>query len=84
MWEISIKVNIGRLNIPSEFFEVVKKVGFEVIHLTISHIEKYRELPLYHRDTFDRMLIIQAKNNNLTLITRDSKISKYHVNLVKA
>ncbi len=84
LWEISIKQNIGRLNIPKEFFEVVSKGGFEMLGLTMDQIKKYRTLPLYHRDPFDRMLIVQARQQKLILITRDSEISKYDVEIIKA
>ena len=84
LWEISIKQNIGRLDLPEEFFEVVSQGGFEMLSLTISQIEQYRTLPLHHRDPFDRMLIIQARRQKLILITRDSEISKYDVEIVKA
>lgn len=84
LWEVSIKQNVGRLNIPKEFFEVVRKGGFEMLPLTVSQIEKYRALPLHHRDPFDRMLVVQAQQQKLVLITRDSKISKYDVEIVKA
>ena len=72
LWEISIKQNIGRLDIPEEFFEVVSQGGFEMLPLTTSQIEEYRTLPLHHRDPFDRMLIIQARQQKLIFITRDS------------
>ncbi len=84
LWEISIKQNIGRLDIPEKFFEVVSQGGFEIIPLTIPEIEQYRTLPLHHRDPFDRMLIIQAQQQKLILITRDSEIGKYDVETVKA
>ena len=84
LWEISIKQNIGRLDIPEEFFEVVRKGGFEMLPLTIPQIEQYRILPLHHRDPFDRMLIIQARQQKLIFITRDSEINKYDVEIVKA
>ena len=84
LWEISIKQNIGRLDIPEEFFEVVSKGGFEMLSLTIPQIEQYRTLPLHHRDPFDRMLIIQAQQQKLILITRDAEISKYDLEIVKA
>lgn len=83
LWEISIKQNIGRLDIPKEFFEVVSQGGFEMLPLTISQIEQYRILPLHHRDPFDRMLIIQARQQKLIFITRDSEFSKYDVQIVK-
>jgi PIN domain nuclease of toxin-antitoxin system len=84
LWEISIKQNIGRLDIPKEFFEVVSEGGFEILTLTMDQIRKYRTLPLHHRDPFDRMLIIQARQQKLIFITRDSEISKYDVEIVKA
>jgi PIN domain nuclease of toxin-antitoxin system len=84
LWEISIKQNIGSLNIPEKFFEVVSTGGFEMLALTMPQIEQYRILPLHHRDPFDRMLIIQARQQKLILITRDSEISKYDVEIVKA
>ena len=84
LWEISIKQSIGRLDIPEEFYEVVRTGGFEMLPLTMMQIEQYRTLPLYHRDPFDRMLIVQAQQQKLTLITRDSEISKYDVEIVKA
>ena len=65
------------MDIPEEFFEVVRKGGFEMLPLTIPQIEQYRILPLHHRDPFDRMLIIQARQQKLIFITRDSEINKY-------
>ncbi|WP_233220054.1 type II toxin-antitoxin system VapC family toxin [Pleurocapsa sp. CCALA 161] len=84
LWEISIKQNIGRLDIPKEFFEVVSEGGFEILSLTMDQIKKYRTLPLHHRDPFERMLIIQARQQKLIFITRDSEISQYDVEIVKA
>jgi PIN domain nuclease of toxin-antitoxin system len=84
LWKISIKQNIGRLDIPKEFFEVVSEGGFEILTLTMDQIKKYRTLPLHHQDPFDRMLIIQARQQKLTFITRDSEISKYDIEIVKA
>jgi PIN domain nuclease of toxin-antitoxin system len=84
LWEISIKRNIGRLNIPKDFFEMVTTGGFEMLPLTIAQIEQYQKLPLHHRDPFDRMLVVQARQQKLVLITRDSEISKYDVKIVTA
>lgn len=84
LWEISIKQNIGRLDIPKEFFEVVTTGGFEMLPVTLAQIEQYRNLPLHHRDPFDRMLVVQARQQKLVLITRDSEISKYDLEIIKA
>ncbi len=84
LWEISIKQSINRLDIPEEFFEVVRTGGFEILPLTMMQIEQYRTLPLHHRDPFDRMLVVQAQQQKLIFITRDSKISKYDLEILKA
>jgi len=42
------------------------------------------DLPLIHRDPFDRMLIAQAKTEGFTIITRDSRFKKYKVPIIKA
>ena len=84
LWEISIKKNIGRLDIPEEFFEVVVTGGFEILPLTMAQIEQYQTLPLHHRDPFDRMLVVQTIEQQLVLITRDSEIIKYEVKTIKA
>ena len=84
LWEISIKQSIGRLDIPEEFYKVVRTGGFEILPLTMMQIEQYQSLPLHHRDPFDRMLVVQAQQQKLTLITRDSEISKYNLEILKA
>ena len=75
---------ICRVICTKDFFEVVATGGFEILSLTIDQIKQYRTLPLHHRDPFDRMLVVQARQQKLILITRDSEISKYDVKIVKA
>lgn len=84
LWEISIKQNIGRLEIPEDFFQVIRQGGFEILPLNLDEITKYRTLPLHHRDPFDRILVVQALERELTLITRDSEIEKYEVSIIKS
>lgn len=79
LWEIAIKNNIGRLNLPDTFFDQVLNTGFEAIALSAQHIKEYLTLPLHHRDPFDRMLISQARCKHMTLITKDTKIAQYEV-----
>jgi len=78
LWEIAIKQSIGRLSIPNTFFErIQKESGFELLLLQPTHIEQYIALPLHHRDPFDRMLIAQAQQEQLTLVTGDECIMQY-------
>lgn len=78
-WEMAIKQSLGRLTIPKNVLEVLASEGFEMLPLTPEEGLSVSDLPFIHNDPFDRMLIIQAKMNNLVFITQDSKISEYPV-----
>ncbi len=82
MWECAIKVSIGKLELPEEFFDAVTMAGFEELQIRIPHLEVYVALPMHHRDPFDRMLVAQATAGSLTLISNDSKIAEYDVDVL--
>ena len=48
----------------------------------MADILTYQNLPLHHRDPFDRMLIAQAKTENMTIITKDHNFSKYDIDIL--
>ena len=77
LWECAIKVSIGKLDLPEDFFDSIPEAGYEVLPIRISHLNVYRTLPMHHRDPFDRMLVAQARAEALTLISRDPEITKY-------
>jgi PIN domain nuclease of toxin-antitoxin system len=52
---------------------------FERLDMTIEHVFKVSELPMHHRDPFDRLLIAQCLVDGLTLVTHDDVIGKYDV-----
>lgn len=83
LWECAIKSSIGKLSIPDDFFDVVA-AGFEILSVDLAHVERYHQIPLLHRDPFDRMLVSQALVGDLILISRDDQISRYDVKLVGA
>ena len=81
-WEIAIKSAIGRLTFPVEKLEQeVEGNGFELLSLNTQHIMQIAHLPMYHRDPFDRLLIAQAQNESLTLLSRDEMFASYDVSL---
>lgn len=84
LWEIGVKANTGRLVLPHNFFDSLPELGYEILMITIPHLKHYIDLPLYHRDPFDRMLIAQAITEQLTLVTRDSNMAKYEVTTLVA
>jgi len=82
-WEIVIKSSIGKLAFPKELSELLNEAlsNYSLQPLSITHIHSLavRELPLHHRDPFDRMLIAQARSENMILMTADSAIRSYPV-----
>lgn len=83
-WEISIKKAIGKLEAPDNLEEAIAYNNFIPLEITIKDGNLAGKLPNYHNDPFDRMLIAQAMNNKLTIITRDSKIPQYQVKTILA
>lgn len=77
--EMSIKQKIGKLNLKSTLQTCFEKYDFGILNITFDHILMLDKLPLYHRDPFDRMLIAQAKSENLIFLTADQQIGKYNV-----
>ena len=84
IWEIRIKQAIGKLDLPDEFRDVLATQAFEPLAVTAEHAHAVKDLPLLHRDPFDRMLIAQARIERLTILTRDQIISRYDVDTVVA
>lgn len=79
LWELSIKVGIGKLELPESFFEAIPGLGYEWLEMTPEHIAEYRRLPLLHRDPFDRMLVAQARIEDIGLVSSDPQIGSYDV-----
>jgi len=84
IWEIRIKQALGKLDIPTDFYEVIKEQAFEIIPVTADHAYAVGDLPLHHRDPFDRMLIAQAKSEGFTILTHDAAFRKYQIPVLSA
>ena len=75
IWEIAL----GKLAIAPTFYDVVKKEGFAMLSITSDHAYAVGDLPMHHRDPFDRMIIAQAKLEGLTVVTHDTVFKKYGI-----
>ena len=75
--EIAIKVSIGKLHVDVDLLSAVEDAGFEWLDFSPREALQLAELPLHHRDPFDRMLVVQSQTNGLTLVTDDSKLANY-------
>ena len=85
LWEIAIKQAKGTLDFKitiSQLKTVLENEEFIYLHPTEYDAEGIKNLPDIHRDPFDRLLIAQAIENNLTIITRDLKIPLYEVKAI--
>jgi len=83
LWECAIKSSIGKLAVPDRFYRIVAD-DYEVLGIDVSHVEACAQLPLHHRDPFDRLLVAQAQLGGLILVTRDQNIARYDVPTVTA
>ena len=83
-WEAAIKIGLGRLQIPEPFESGVEDSGFEKLPITFEQTERLVLLPPHHRDPFDRMLVVQALAEGLTLVTRDRQLQPYGCDLIWA
>jgi PIN domain nuclease of toxin-antitoxin system len=82
LWEITIKQKAGKLDGPPDLAERVRDMGFRELPVTHAHAIAAGRLPVHHRDPFDRMLVAQAAVEGLTLVTRDTSIQQYDIDLL--
>jgi PIN domain nuclease of toxin-antitoxin system len=82
IWEIRIKEALGKLELPRRFAEVLAEQSFEDLSVSIRHSHLVADLPLIHKDPFDRMLVAQARSESLTLVTHDPVFKKYPVECI--
>jgi PIN domain nuclease of toxin-antitoxin system len=84
-WEIAIKVHLGRLRLaarPDRFVpEHVRLNAFRPLPVSIQHALGVHGLPDHHTDPFDRLLIAQAQREGLEIVSGDSRIGAYDVNV---
>jgi PIN domain nuclease of toxin-antitoxin system len=85
-WEIAIKTNLGRLTLPaSPSVFIPEQLSLNAVmslQIEISHALQIASLPAHHRDPFDRMLVAQAQLEEMPLITADSQIARYEVEIL--
>lgn len=82
LWEIAIKLSINKLTLKFEFQDLpnfLDELEIRVLPLTFADAAQYLNLPLHHRDPFDRMLIAQAMTNSLAIASADPAFDAYQV-----
>lgn len=84
VWEMSIKVALGKLEVPDDLSEQLEHHQFDVLPVDLAHALAVQSLPPHHHDPFDRMLVAQAQIEDLTIVTRDAAIRRYPVAVLRA
>lgn len=82
IWELAIKISLGKFKFDQgfkQFLELIEENGFEVIPISLEHALRLSTLEFLHRDPFDRLIVVQAMTDNLTVITRDEYMEKYSI-----
>ena len=81
-WEISIKTKIGKLVSPANLFEAAEETGVQWIPIDPKEAFVAGQLPMHHRDPFDRLLVAQAKLFPARLISRDTRLDLYGIDRI--
>ena len=85
LWEIAIKKTIHKLDIEESVTDIERicdDYGITILPIKTKYLECLQVLPMYHSDPFDRLIIATAIEEKMQLITHDSKIQKYELELV--
>jgi len=81
-WELAIKISLDKLTFEGgieRFFSVADDNGFELLPIKEKHLKLLENLPLLHRDPFDRILVTSAIAERMHLMTADANIHRYDV-----
>jgi PIN domain nuclease of toxin-antitoxin system len=86
LWEICIKKSLGKISLKGGWFQTIKEEmainTIQWLPIEMTHCAEVTELPFHHRDPFDRMLIAQAIVEEMKLLSRDSRLSDYAIELI--
>ncbi len=83
-WEVAIKAALGKIRSDRSLAEVCADSGFVELPVLMRHTEALQSLEPLHRDPFDRLLVAQAAQEQLVLVTRDDVIARYPVATLRA
>ena len=85
-WEMAIKVSVGKLKLPDALDQFVPAQlvanGFVQLPMEFRHAVKVSTLTFHHRDPFDRLLIAQAIEENMHIVSADAMFKRYGVNRI--
>ncbi len=91
LWEACIKAGLGKLDLPQPlqddpahgFRATLANTRYRLLPIEPEHVALVRNLPRYHRDPFDRILMAQAMHEGLILVTHDDIFDRYGLRTLK-
>ena len=85
IWEMQIKYQIGRLSLNISLQHLIESnqsaYHMQLLSIRKSHIFALQDLPAFHNDPFDRIIVSQAIQESFLLVTADKTMRKYAVNI---
>ena len=82
VWEAAIKTSLGKLRVEGDLTETIPATGFLELPISARHAWLAGTLPRLHDDPFDRILVAQAKLEELTLVTHDPALRDYGISIL--
>lgn len=82
VWEVAIKRRLGKLEAPADLLAQLERAAVELAPITARHADLAGSLPLHHRDPFDRLLIAQAAVEGIALVSGDSEMRRYEIEVL--
>ena len=87
MWEISIKISLGKLVLSDGWQSTIQRElrdnSINWLPIEMKHCLGLVDLPFHHRDPFNRMLISQAKTEQMSILSGDNVLSAYEVQVIR-
>jgi PIN domain nuclease of toxin-antitoxin system len=86
IWEMAIKTSIGKLNFQVPFEDLISNQltinEYEILSVELNHVFQLAQLPLFHKDPFDRILIAQAMREDIPIVSVDAHFQSYPVTVI--
>lgn len=86
IWEMQIKMQLGKLRLTHSIKDLISThratYDLQILPIFLNHIFELDNLPVHHRDPFDRILIAQANAENQVIVTKDQIFEEYPVQLL--
>ena len=87
VWEMQIKIQLGKLKLSVPLKDLIKNQretnDLTVLPVALTHVLSLGALPFHHKDPFDRLLVAQSIEEDLTLVSADPHFSAYSVKLLR-